>query len=201
MQQPKAQRETIVADSFTTRLDAYDMTRLLAECAEVPAIGMLMFFGVPMEARMAMVGVRNAVEAQQVREESTTTDLWVLSTMVRVVGERERRGLRGPIGATFTVLELSALVAHLNKVDDPTITAFFKRENLDGAEILKRHADALRELPNVEQLMLSALTAVWVRTDNMDLVRGFLDECIEDGPVAEAIAERRAAGAGHATLH
>ncbi|HIH2744657.1 TPA: hypothetical protein ACYLN4_000315 [Burkholderia lata] len=201
MQQPKAQRETIVADSFTTRLDAYDMTRLLAECAEVPAIGMLMFFGVPMEARMAMVGVRNAVEAQQVREESTTTDLWVLSTMVRVVGERERRGLRGPVGATFTVLELSALVAHLNKVDDPTITAFFKRENLDGAAILKRHADALHELPNVERLMLSAFTAVWVQTDNMDLVRGFLDECIEDGPVAEAIAERRAAGAGHATLH
>ncbi|MBB2981402.1 MULTISPECIES: hypothetical protein [Burkholderiaceae] len=201
MQQPNAQRETIVADSLPQRLDAYDMARLLIECAERPAIGMLMFFGVPMEARLAMVGAKTPEQAQEVRDESFNTDIWVLSTVMRVLGERERRGLGGPVGATFTALELSALVAHLNQVDDPTITAFFRRENLNGAQTLKRHADALRELPEVEQLMLAALTAVWQRTDNLDLVRGFLDECIQDGPVADAIAARRAAGAGGATIH
>ncbi|WP_186193922.1 hypothetical protein [Burkholderia gladioli] len=200
MQQPNTQRETIVADSLPQRLDAYDMARLLIECAERPAIGMLMFFGVPMEARLAMVGVKTPEQAQEVRDESFNTDLWVLSTIMRVLGERERRGLSGPVGATFAPLELSALVAHLNQVDDPTITAFFRRENLNGAQIVKRHADALRELPEVEQLMLAALTAVWQRTDNLDLVRGFLDECIQDGPVADAIAARRAAGAGGATI-
>lgn len=201
MQQPNAQRETIVADALPSRLDAYDVARLLIECAQRPGIGMLMFFGVPMEARMAMVGVRTPEEAQQVRDEATNNDLWVLSTMVRVIGDRERRGLGGPVGATFTPLELSALVAHLHKVDDPMITAFFRRENLNGARIQSRHADALRELPEVEQLMLAALTAVWQRTDNLDLVRGFLDESIQDGPVADAIAARRAEGAGGATIH
>ncbi|NTX44843.1 hypothetical protein HT749_15660 [Burkholderia cepacia] len=198
MLQPKTQRETIVADALPSGLDAYDVARLLIECAGTPTNGMLMTFGVPMEARMVMVGAKTPEQAQEVRDQSTQTDLWVLSTTVRVLGERPRRGLGGPVGATFTALEVSALVAHLNHVNDPTVVAFFKRENLDGAQILKRHADALCVLPDVEQLMLAALTAVWSQTDDMNLVRRFLDECIEDGPVATAIAARRAAGA---TVH
>ncbi|SDG95947.1 hypothetical protein SAMN05216466_106190 [Paraburkholderia phenazinium] len=202
-QNAEPQRERIVADVLSAKFDAYDVTRLMVACSEPIPLGCLLMVGVPMEERFVIVGAKGPADEQQVRDDTTAADLWTLVQIMVVLGEREERGLamNAPVGETFSLLEISALCAFQHEVKEPGINAFHRAAKLDGARINDRYQAAMLDLPEIEKRALIAMGKAWEDLDDLDEIGRQVRLSLKHSPIAEAIAKRRATGAGGITFH